>query len=67
MYGDSRLTPDTEPSTAIPSGNPFFDQFPMYFPNLSAVGVPGAGHFFPEEAPDFTNKTLLEFLAGGAD
>ena len=35
----------------------------MYFPDLTAVGVSGAGHFFPEEAPDFVNQTLLEFLA----
>ena len=63
MYGHSRLRPDDDPSTAVPSGNPFFDQFPMYFPDLRAVGVPGAGHFFPEEAPDFTNRTLLNFLA----
>ena len=34
----------------------------MYFPDLTTVGVPGAGHFFPEEAPDVTNQTLLEFL-----
>ncbi len=65
MYGNSRLTSGDPASTTVPSGNPFFDQFSMYFPDLTAVGVPGAGHFFPEEAPEFTNRTLLEFLAGG--
>ncbi len=64
MYGNARLAPDGAPGET-PSGNPFFDQFPMYFPDLTAVGVPGAGHFFPEEAPEFTNRTLLEFLQGG--
>ena len=31
---------------------------------LRAEPVPGAGHFFPEEAPEFTNARLLAFLAG---
>lgn len=62
MYGNARLAPDSPPQRDAPSGNPFFDQFPMYFPDLRTIGVPGAGHFFPEEAPDFTNRALLEFL-----
>lgn len=59
MYGDplNRAAPG-----AVPSGNPFFDQFPMYFPDLRAEPSPGAGHFFPEESPEHTNRTLLEFL-----
>ena len=60
MYGDPQGR--SQPGLA-PGGNPFFDQFSMYFPDLTAVGVSGAGHFFPEEAPDFVNQTLLEFLA----
>lgn len=67
MYGNARLAPDSPPSRDTPSGNPFFDQFPMYFPDLTTVGVPGAGHFFPEEAPEITNQTLLEFLAGAGE
>ena len=61
MYADpnSRQEPGT-----IPSGNPFFDQFQAYFPDLLAEPVPGAGHFFPEEAADFTNARLRTFLAG---
>jgi haloacetate dehalogenase len=47
----------------IPSGNPFFDQFSRYFPDLRGRGV-NAGHFFPEEAPQVTNDTLRAFLAG---
>ncbi len=67
MYGNARLAPGSGAARSTPSGNPFFDQFSMYFPNLTSVGVLGAGHFFPEEAPDFTNQTLLEFLAAGTD
>lgn len=52
------------PPGTIPSGNPFFDQFPAYFPDLRGEPVPKAGHFFPEEAPEFTNARLLTFLAG---
>ena len=61
MYADpgSRREPGS-----IPSGNPFFDQFSAYFPDLRAEPVRGAGHFFPEEAPGFTNARLLTFLAG---
>jgi pimeloyl-ACP methyl ester carboxylesterase len=47
----------------VPSGNPFFDQFTRYFPDLRARRVQ-SGHFIPEEAPDYTNETLLAFLAG---
>lgn len=53
----------TTPVELVPSGNPFFDQFSMYFPDLRARRV-DAGHFFPEEVPDVTNDYLLEFLAG---
>lgn len=61
MFADPRsaMAPGT-----IPSGNPFFDQFPAYFPDLRGEPVPGAGHFFPEEAPDFTNTRLRAFLDG---
>ena len=60
MYGDPLKR---SRRGAIPAGNPFFDQFPMYFPDLRAAPAPGAGHFFPEEAPDHTNRVLLKFLA----
>jgi pimeloyl-ACP methyl ester carboxylesterase len=52
-----------QPADAIPTGNPFVDQFSRYFPDLRARQV-NAGHFFPEEAPEVTNETLLAFLAG---
>ena len=60
MYGDptNRARPGV-----VPSGNAFFEQFPMYFPDLRAEPAPGSGHFFPEEDPDHTNATLLQFLA----
>ena len=48
---------------AIPSGNPFVDQFSRYFPDLRVRRV-NAGHFFPEEAPEVTNEALQGFLAG---
>ena len=60
MYGDP--TNRAKPGI-VPSGNAFFDQFPMYFPDLRAEPAPGSGHFFPEEDPDHTNATLLQFLA----
>ncbi|MDZ7727736.1 MAG: hypothetical protein U5Q44_05775 [Dehalococcoidia bacterium] len=68
MYGTylsrSRGTAgEGRPVDAIPFGNPFVDQFPRYFPDLRARRV-DAGHFFPEEAPEVTNDTLLAFLAG---
>ena len=47
-----------------PSGNPFFDQFRAYFPDLRGEPVPEAGHFFPEEKPEFTNARLRRFLDG---
>lgn len=50
----------------IPSGNPFADQFRAYFPDLRGEPVPGAGHFFPEEKPDFTNARLRRFLDTGS-
>jgi pimeloyl-ACP methyl ester carboxylesterase len=46
----------------IPQGNPFFDQFPRYFPDLRARSIAG-GHFFPEENPAETNAVLDAFLA----
>ncbi len=49
--------------TEVPKGNPFFDQFARYFPDLRARSV-GAGHFLGEEAPAYINETLLGFLAG---
>jgi pimeloyl-ACP methyl ester carboxylesterase len=51
------------PDDHIPTGNPFADQFRRYFPDLRGRRV-NAGHFFPEEAPDVTNDTLRDFLAG---
>ncbi|MGH1492298.1 MAG: alpha/beta fold hydrolase [Acidimicrobiales bacterium] len=48
----------------IPVGNPFVDQFSTYFPDLRAEPVPGAGHFFVEEKPDFVNDRLRTFLDG---
>jgi pimeloyl-ACP methyl ester carboxylesterase len=54
---------DLPPAEQVPSGNPFFDQFSRYFPDLRARRVDG-GHFFPEERPEVTNETLLDFLAG---
>ena len=68
MYGQylarSRGTSDdSAPVDHIPSGNAFSDQFRRYFPDLRARRVE-AGHFFPEEAPEFTNDTLRGFLGG---
>jgi pimeloyl-ACP methyl ester carboxylesterase len=67
MYGRylarSRGTAGDQPAGRIPSGNPFSDQFARYFPDLRARQV-DAGHFFPEEAPEFTNDTLRAFLGG---
>jgi pimeloyl-ACP methyl ester carboxylesterase len=56
----------TSAATAIekvPSGNPFLDQFSRYFPDLRARPI-NAGHFFSEQAPEPTNRFLLEFLKG---
>ena len=68
MYGTylarSRGTAGEDaPRDHIPSGNPFSDQFARYFPDLRARRV-DAGHFFPEEAPEYTNDVLRQFLAG---
>ena len=48
----------------IPAGNPFVDQFRHHYPDLRARAA-GCGHFIPEEAPQFTNETLVAFLGGG--
>ena len=59
-FGAGSRAGDTSQS-GMPSGNPFFDQFTRYFPNL--VGAPVAGgHFFPEENPQATNELLARFL-----
>lgn len=59
MYAD----PKTKlASGTIPTGNPFFDQFSAYFPDLRGEPVPGVGHFFVEEAPDVVNPRLRAFL-----
>jgi pimeloyl-ACP methyl ester carboxylesterase len=68
MFGQylarSRGTADAgAPVDHIPTGNPFAQQFTRYFPDLRARRV-DAGHFFPEEAPEFTNTTLRQFLGG---
>ncbi len=67
MFGQylarSRGTDEDGPDDRIPSGNPFAQQFPRYFPDLRGRRV-NAGHFFPEEAPEVTNETLRSFLAG---
>ena len=55
--------PQERPAGWIPSGNPFAEQFSRYFPDLRVRNV-NAGHFFPEEAPEVTNETLGQFLAG---
>ena len=47
----------------VPTGNPFLDQFSRYFPDLRARAV-GCGHFIQEEAPEYTNEVLVDFLAG---
>jgi pimeloyl-ACP methyl ester carboxylesterase len=64
MYGTgTRLAAGADASSReAPRGNPFFDQFPRYFPKLETMGV-NAGHFFPEELPDVTNERLMQFLS----
>ena len=52
-----------EPRVGVPKGNPFFDQFARYFPDLRGQSIAG-GHFFPEENPGATNAALDAFLAG---
>lgn len=38
---------------------------PFFCTDLRAkVLLPGIGHWNPQEAPDATNKALIEFLAG---
>jgi pimeloyl-ACP methyl ester carboxylesterase len=63
MYGSytARAAGSSKAPDEAPRGNPFFDQFPRYFPKLETMGV-NAGHFFPEEAPDVTNGRLMQFL-----
>ena len=51
-----------EARVGVPKGNPFFDQFTRYFPDLRGQSIAG-GHFFPEENPDATNTALSAFLA----
>lgn len=65
MYSSQLAGPKgaLRPIDEIPKGNPFNEQFSRYFPDLRARRVE-AGHFFPEEAPEFTNETLDAFLAG---
>lgn len=63
MYGAYLGGALEQGKTSIPSGTPFLDQFPRYFPDLRARSV-GAGHFLGEEAPAYVNDTLLAFLAG---
>jgi pimeloyl-ACP methyl ester carboxylesterase len=62
MYGAGSAAGDPN-NPAMPRGNPFFDQFPRYFPDLRTRAIPG-GHFFPEESPAETNAALEAFLAG---
>ena len=62
MYASS-VPGDDGDDAAVPSGNPFYDQFPRYFPDLRARRA-DCGHFIPEEAAEFTNETFLAFLAG---
>jgi len=65
MYarGTSAVTGAGGGNTAVPKGNPFLDQFARYFPDLRARAI-AAGHFFPEEDPETTNRNLLDFLNG---
>jgi hypothetical protein len=51
------------PGTATAPGGSFLDQFSRYIPDLSARPI-NAGHFFIEEAPETTNRFLLDFLKG---
>jgi pimeloyl-ACP methyl ester carboxylesterase len=62
-YGAYRAGPVEQGRTTLPQGNPFFDQFSRYFPDLRARSV-AAGHFLGEEAPAYINEVLLGFLAG---
>jgi pimeloyl-ACP methyl ester carboxylesterase len=60
-YGQPSERGGTEAWEKPPTGNPFVEQFPRYFPDLRVRTVP-AGHFFAEEAPEATNEALLAFL-----
>lgn len=50
-------------ATAIPTGNPYLDQFSRYFADLRVRAV-DCGHFIAEEAPEYTSSVLLDFAAG---
>ena len=63
LYGSYRAGDVREGETKIPTVNPFFQQFPRYFPDLRARAV-GAGHFLGEEAPAYVNECLLAFVRG---
>ena len=64
MYGAYRGGRGLEQGIAdVPSGNPFFDQFSRYCPDLRARSV-GGGHFLGEECAPYLNECLLGFLAG---
>ena len=52
-----------ESQTVAPTGNPFVDQFPRYFPDLRTRSVNG-GHFLGEESPEFVSATLIDFFNG---
>lgn len=55
--------PSKQGDDRVPTGTPFLDQFSRYCPDLRVRRV-ASGHFIPEEAPEYTNETLLAFLAG---
>jgi pimeloyl-ACP methyl ester carboxylesterase len=44
-----------------PKGDPAWENFRRHYPNLRGVAV-AAGHFFVEEAPEFTANHLRQFL-----
>ena len=63
LYGSYRMGAVQQGESALPAGNPFYDQFTRYFPDLRARAV-AAGHFLGEEAPDYVNECLLAFVRG---
>jgi pimeloyl-ACP methyl ester carboxylesterase len=63
LYGGYLGGSMEEGRTAVPAGNPFFDQFARYFPDLRARSV-GGGHFLGEECAGYVNDCLLRFLSG---
>ncbi len=63
LYGSYRAGDVEHGSAKIPTVNPFFQQFPRYFPDLRARAV-GAGHFLGEESPAYVNECLLAFVDG---